>query len=150
MNEVDLFEVNGEPVGVRISLKEKDSFNIIRETLTRIGIDGKDINKATGEKLSDTPVLWQSCHIFHKQGQYAIMHFKEMLAFDGKDVDISDQDIKRRNTIANLLEQWGLCTIIDTDISKKVHLDFIKIVSSSDKDKWKLRSKYTIGKKKSY
>jgi hypothetical protein len=149
MNEqLDLFEVNGEPLGVRIKLKDKDSFNIIRETLTRIGIPGKDIDKSTGELLSDKSVLWQSCHVFHKQGQYAIMHFKEMLYFDGKDVNLTPEDVSRRDTIANLLQQWDLCEILDTDVSNNINSKSVKIVPASDKENWKFIPKYTIGKKR--
>ena len=52
---------------VEVTLNEKDDFLKIRETLTRIGVASKK------EKL-----LYQSCHILHKQGKYYIVHFKEL------------------------------------------------------------------------
>ena len=55
--------------------------------------------------------LYQSCHILHKQGKYYIVHFKELFALDGKDTNISENDIARRNTIANLLSDWGLVKV---------------------------------------
>ncbi|PCJ96668.1 MAG: translation repressor protein [Hyphomicrobiales bacterium] len=125
----DLFK----DMGITINLKDKDDFNIVRETLTRIGIASFK-NKT----------LTQSCHIFHKQGNYAIMHFKEMLAFDGKTVDISDQDILRRNTIVSLLQEWDLLESME-DLTK-IDMSLIKVLSSKEKNEWQLVSKYTIGK----
>ena len=121
-------------MGVVITLKNADDFNIVRETLTRIGIASYK-NKT----------LTQSCHIFHKQGQYAIMHFKEMLAFDKKTVDISEQDYQRRDLIAELLEKWNLIAIAEEIDSGDMSL--IKVLSAEEKPEWNLVSKYTIGKK---
>ena len=91
-------------LGVEITLKEKDDFLKVRETLTRIGISSRKEKK-----------LFQSCHILHKRGRYAIMHFKELFSLDGLNTDISKNDIARRNTIASLLEEWELLEIIDED-----------------------------------
>ncbi len=124
--------------GVRVELKDAETFNIIRETLTRIGIASYK-NKS----------LTQSCHIFHKQGEYTIMHFKEMLAYDGKTSDIPDDDLARRNTIVNLLREWGLIKILDNEFDKQPALSMteIKVISAREKADWKLQQKYTIGKK---
>ena len=125
-------------VGVEINLTEQDDFLKIRETLTRIGVSSRK------EK-----VLYQSCHILHKQGRYAIVHFKELFALDGKPSNISDNDIQRRNAIAKLLEDWELVKILNP---KKIEnnlapLHQIKIISYKEKDEWQLIAKYNIGKK---
>ena len=125
-------------VGVEINLTEQDDFLKIRETLTRIGVSSRK------EK-----VLYQSCHILHKQGRYAIVHFKELFALDGKPSNISDNDIQRRNAIAKLLEDWELVKILNP---KKIEnnlapLHQIKIISFREKDNWQLIAKYNIGKK---
>lgn len=123
---------------VEVLLCEKDDFLKVKETLTRIGIASKK------EK-----VLYQSCHILHKQGKYYIVHFKELFALDGKDSDFSENDIARRNTIARLLEDWELVDIVNKDLIKEptVSLSQIKILSHKEKDDWELIPKYNIGKK---
>jgi len=125
-------------LGVEVTLREKDDFLKIRETLTRIGVSSKKENK-----------LFQSCHILHKRGRYAIMHFKELFILDGLSSDISDDDIARRNTIVNLLNEWNLCDIVDESETEDLvaSLAQIKIISHRDKDDWELIPKYHIGKK---
>lgn len=125
--------------GVEVSLSEPDNFLKIMETLTRIGVASRKAN-----------TLYQSCHILHKQGRYAIVHFKEMFDLDGKASDITVEDIERRNRIAILLEEWNLLKIVD---SKKISGDIapmsqVKVVRFKDKDNWLFESKYTIGNKK--
>jgi len=124
-------------LGVEITLREKDDFLKIRETLTRIGVSSKKEKK-----------LFQSCHILHKRGRYAIMHFKELFILDGLSSDISDTDIARRNTIVDLLSEWELLDIVDEEISEesKASLGQIKIISHRDKQDWELVPKYHIGK----
>ena len=123
-------------LGVEVTLKEKDDFLKVRETLTRIGISSRKENK-----------LYQSCHILHKRGRYAIMHFKELFSLDGLDTDISQNDIARRNTISSLLEEWGLLDIVDeeTDEDQYASLGQIKIIPFKEKDDWELIPKYHIG-----
>jgi hypothetical protein len=123
---------------VEVSLQEKDDFLKVRETLTRIGVASKK------EK-----VLYQSCHILHKRGNYYIVHFKELFSLDGKPTDITENDIARRNTITNLLEDWELLKIVNKDATKEptVSLSQIKILSHKEKDDWELIAKYNIGKK---
>ena len=128
-------------VGIEITLDDEDAFLKVRETLTRIGVSSRK------EK-----VLYQSCHILHKQSRYVILHFKELFALDGKPSTISENDIQRRNAIAKLLEEWGLVKILK-DEKEKIEgnlapLHQIKIISYKEKDEWELISKYTIGKKK--
>ena len=119
------------------SLKEPDDFLKVRETLTRIGVASRKDKK-----------LFQSCHILHKQGRYFIVHFKELFALDGKHSNLSDNDIERRNTIAQLLSDWGLISIINPDNAKnKAPLSQIKVISFKDKGNWSLETKYNIGKK---
>lgn len=123
---------------VEVSLSEQDDFLKVKETLTRIGVSSRK------EK-----VLYQSCHILHKQGKYYIVHFKELFALDGKPSNISENDIQRRNTIANLLEEWGLIKVLNKSIIGEniVPLHQIKIISFREKDEWELVAKYNIGKK---
>jgi hypothetical protein len=124
---------------VEVLLEDKDDFLKVRETLTRIGISSKK------EKI-----LYQSCHILHKQGKYYIVHFKEMFALDGKPTDISENDLSRRNAIAKLLEEWELIKIVDPESIKTpppIFLSQIKIISHKEKSDWQLIPKYNIGKK---
>jgi hypothetical protein len=128
-------------VGVEVTLEDEDAFLKVRETLTRIGVSSRK------EKI-----LYQSCHILHKQGRYVILHFKELFKLDGKPSTIVDNDIQRRNAITMLLEEWGLIKIFKDEKDKIVGnlapLHQIKIISYKEKDEWDLQSKYTIGKKK--
>ena len=123
---------------LEVSLPEPDNFLKVRETLTRIGIASRKENK-----------LYQSCHILHKQGRYFIVHFKELFALDGKLTDISENDLQRRNTIAKLLSDWGLISVLDDNIiSDQAPLSQIKVISHKDKNNWELQAKYNIGKKR--
>jgi hypothetical protein len=124
---------------IEVSLYEQDDFLKVKETLTRIGVSSRK------EK-----VLYQSCHILHKQGRYYIVHFKEMFALDGKPSNITDNDIQRRNAIAKLLEEWGLIKVLNPSILKDncAPLHQIKIISFREKDDWELVAKYNMGSKK--
>ena len=124
---------------VEVKLDEPDDFLKVRETLTRIGIASRK------EKT-----LFQSCHILHKQGNYYIVHFKELFALDGKATNFSDNDKARRNTIANLLAEWELIELIETNKSSEptVPLSQLKILSFKEKDEWELTPKYNIGNKR--
>ena len=123
---------------VEVQLNEQDDFLKVKETLTRIGVSSRK-----------DKVLYQSCHILHKQGQYYIVHFKELFALDGKPSNISENDIQRRNAIAKLLEEWELVKILNPEITKDniAPLYQIKIISFKEKDDWQLVAKYNIGKK---
>lgn len=123
---------------IEVSLNKQDDFLKVRETLTRIGVSSRK------EK-----VLYQSCHILHKQGHYYLVHFKELFALDGKPTNISDNDIQRRNAIAKLLEEWELITIVNRNLMGEdiAPLHQIKIISFKEKDSWDLIPKYNIGKK---
>ena len=123
---------------IEVTLNEQDDFLKVRETLTRIGVSSRK------EK-----VLYQSCHILHKQGKYYITHFKELFALDGKPSSISENDIQRRNAIANLLEEWGLVTILNKELMKDniAPLHQVKIISFKEKNDWQLITKYNIGKR---
>ena len=123
---------------VEVTLEKQDDFLKVRETLTRIGVAAKNEN-----------TLYQSCHILHKQGKYYIVHFKELFELDGKPSNISDNDLARRNAIANLIAEWGLVKLVDaTKTSTNVApLSQIKILPFKEKADWQLVAKYTIGKK---
>ena len=135
MNELDN---NWQPEKMlEVQLKEPDDFLKVRETLTRIGVASRKDKK-----------LFQSCHILHKQGRYFIVHFKELFALDGKSANLSDNDIERRNTIAQLLSDWGLIAILNSTVAeKKAPLSQIKVLSFKEKGEWDLQAKYNIGKK---
>jgi hypothetical protein len=123
---------------IEVSLNEQDDFLKVRETLTRIGVSSRKER-----------VLYQSCHILHKQGRYFIVHFKELFALDGKPSNISENDIQRRNAIAKLLEEWELVRILNPKLIEDniAPLHQIKIISFREKDDWQLVAKYNIGKK---
>ena len=120
---------------LEVKLKEPDDFLKIRETLTRIGVASRKERK-----------IFQSCHILHKQGRYFIVHFKELFALDGKKSNIMTNDIERRNTISQLLSDWGLIELVGT-ITEKAPLSQIKVLPYKDKKEWILEPKYNIGKK---
>ena len=121
---------------LEVGLGESDDFLKVRETLSRIGVASRKERK-----------LYQSCHILHKQGRYFIVHFKELFALDGKPTNISTNDIDRRNTIAGLLEDWGLVNMIG-ESEPRAPLSQIKVLSFREKDDWILETKYNIGSKK--
>jgi len=123
---------------VEVTLPSPDNFLKVKETLTRIGISSKTEKK-----------LWQSCHILHKRGKYYIVHFKEMFALDDLPTSINSEDIGRRNTVACLLEEWGLLKVVDKNKAiEKVPLNKIKILPYKEKNEWELCPKYHIGKSK--
>ncbi|QPB08347.1 translational repressor [Synechococcus phage S-H9-2] len=123
---------------VEVVLNEPDDFLKVRETLTRIGVASRKDRK-----------LYQSCHILHKQGKYYIVHFKELFALDGKNTNLSLNDVQRRNRISKLLSDWGLISIVnEAQIEDVAPLNQIKVLSYKDKGDWTLESKYNIGRKK--
>ena len=123
---------------VEVKLKNDEDFLKVRETLTRIGVASKK------EKI-----LYQSCHILHKQGLYYIVHFKELFGLDGKPSNFSEEDVARRNTIANLIAEWGLVDLVDPLKSKEpvAAMSQVKIIPFREKDEWELVTKYNIGRK---
>ena len=125
---------------VEVTLGEPDDFLKVRETLTRIGVASRKERK-----------IYQSCHILHKQGKYFIVHFKELFALDGKNTNLSTNDLQRRNRIVQLLLDWGLVSIVEESkekISDLAPLNQIKVLSFKEKNEWRLESKYNIGRKK--
>ena len=125
---------------VEVTLGEPDDFLKVRETLTRIGVASRKERK-----------IYQSCHILHKQGKYFIVHFKELFALDGKNTNLSINDIQRRNRIVQLLLDWGLVSIVEESKEKLADLaplNQIKVLSFKEKNEWRLESKYNIGRKK--
>lgn len=120
---------------LEITLNEPDDFLKVRETLTRIGVASRK-----------DKILYQSCHILHKQGRYFIVHFKELFILDSKPSNLSQNDLQRRNTVATLLSDWGLITLVNPDNAKDVApLRQIKVISHKDKSDWELSPKYNIG-----
>lgn len=124
---------------VEVRLPDPQAFLKVKETLTRIGVASKK-----------DKTLYQSCHILHKQGRYYLVHFKEMFMLDGKATDFSEEDRGRRNTIANLLAEWELVTLVDPAKSQEplTPLNRIKIISYTEKPEWNLVAKYSLGKKR--
>ena len=121
---------------LEITLNEPDDFLKVRETLSRIGVASRKEKK-----------LYQSCHILHKQGRYYVLHFKELFALDGKPTNLTENDVARRNTIANLLKDWGLVNI-NGEVGELAPLSQIKVLSFAEKNEWDLETKYNIGSKK--
>jgi len=132
-------EVNWDPDQmVEVTLNEPDDFLKVRETLTRIGVASRKEKK-----------IYQSCHILHKQGRYFLVHFKELFALDGKHANLTSNDVQRRNRIAQLLSDWGLVEVLNTDQIKDIApLNQIKVLAYRDKGDWILETKYNIGSKK--
>lgn len=124
---------------VEVRLREDDDFLKVRETLTRIGVASHKDKR-----------LYQSCHIFHKQGRYYIVHFKELFALDGKPSNFSEEDKGRRNTITRLLQDWDLIEVVDPERIEDpvVSLNQLKILPYKEKDEWELIPKYNIGRTK--
>ena len=136
MEENNLVEWNSGMM-LEVTLAEPDDFLKVKETLTRIGIASRRDNK-----------LYQSCHILHKQGRYFIVHFKELFMLDGKKSNLEESDVQRRNTIATLLQDWGLVEIQNKEVAKDcAPMRQIKIIGYKDKDQWELCPKYNIGNK---
>ena len=121
---------------LEISFKENDDFLKIRETLTRIGVASRK-----------DKTLYQSCHILHKRGKYYLVHFKELFALDGKESSITENDLARRNSIARLLDEWDLLSILDEEQSSSplAPMSQIKVLPHKEKDEWNLIAKYNIG-----
>lgn len=126
---------------IEVKLKENNDFLKAKETLTRIGIASRKDN-----------ILYQSCHILHKQGRYYILHFKELFALDGKQTDFSEEDKARRNTIVSLLRDWGLVEILSPEsmLEPKAAMSHVKVLAFKDKANWELQSKYSIGVKQNH
>lgn len=123
---------------IEVRLKQPDDFLKVKETLTRLGVASER-----------TKTLYQSCHILHKRGQYYVVHFKELFALDGKPSSLDEEDVQRRNMIANLLEDWGLLTLVDPDKSSaEAPMRLIKVIPFKEKHEWNLVSKYQIGTKR--
>jgi hypothetical protein len=124
---------------IEVKIAEEEDFLKIKETLTRIGVASRKDQK-----------LYQSCHILHKQGKYYIVHFKELFALDGKPSDFTIEDKGRRNTIIQLLEEWGLIKVVESNLiaDPKAPMSQVKIIPHKDKDNWTLEAKYNIGRKK--
>ena len=119
-----------------VELKERDDFLKVKETLTGIGVASKRNN-----------TLYQSCHILHKQGKYAIVHFKELFVLDGKPSNLSEEDVQRRNTIAKLLDEWGLVTLTNPEKIEGncAPISQVKILPFKERNEWELVAKYNIG-----
>jgi hypothetical protein len=124
---------------IEVKIGEEEDFLKIKETLTRIGVASRKEKK-----------LYQSCHIFHKQGKYYIVHFKEMFAIDGKPSNFSEEDKGRRNKIIELLQDWGLLKVIEPELIKEplASMSQIKIINHKEKNEWSLEAKYNMGRKK--
>jgi hypothetical protein len=125
---------------IEIKIAEEEDFLKIKETLTRIGVASRK-----------DKTLYQSCHVFHKQNRYYLVHFKEMFLLDGKPSNFSDEDKGRRNKIAELLQEWGLLKVCDQEKIKSPLslMNQIKIINHKEKSEWILEAKYNIGRVKS-
>lgn len=138
MNNIDFNVTLPGYLPLEITLEHPDDFLKVKETLSRIGVASKK-----------DKILYQSCHILHKQGRYFLVHFKELFALDGKRADISENDLQRRNTIAKLLDDWGLITVMNLEnYEDQAPLSQIKVLSFKEKQEWDIQTKYNLGKRK--
>lgn len=125
-------------IEVRIPEPYSDSFNKIRETLTRIGI---------AVVKEEVQTLYQTCHILSKQGKYYICHFKSLFILNGRKDDLTEGDIARQHLIIKLLQDWGLLTVVNPEsIDDKCSISRVKVVKAADKLNWKLVPKYRLNK----
>jgi hypothetical protein len=126
---------------VEVTLPTPDDFLKVKETLTRIGVASRK-----------DKTLFQSCHILHKQGHYYIVHFKELFLLDGKaaQTQFEETDRARRNSIANMLAEWGLVVLLDParSASPTTPPGTITVLPFREKGDWTLVPKYEIGKKR--
>ena len=122
---------------LEVKLHEEEDFLKVKETLTRIGIASRKERK-----------LYQSCHILHKQDRYYIVHFKELFLLDGKEANFAEEDVKRRNVIASLLQEWGLIDVVTKVEVDTSAMSTIKIIPFKEKNEWELVVKYNIGRKR--
>jgi hypothetical protein len=131
----DLSDKTFKNIGVHITLLDEEDFMVIRETLSRIGVSPKGKN-----------VLYQSCHLIHKDEVYIIAHFKELFALDGLPSNVSEEDLKRRNAIVKLLEEWELLEIIDKDkVKDSMPINGLKVIKHTEKQNWELVPKFNTG-----
>jgi hypothetical protein len=122
-------------IGVRVNLESPETFLLVKESLTRIGVASRKDKK-----------LYQSVHLLHKRGEYFLCHFKELFILDGKQSSFSEEDRLRRNLIAFLLNDWGLVSIVNMgDVEERAAAGTVKVLSFKDKENWTLSSKYTLG-----
>jgi hypothetical protein len=131
----DLSDKTFKNIGIHINLLDEEDFMVIRETLSRIGVSPKGKN-----------VLYQSCHLIHKDEVYIIAHFKELFALDGLPSNVSEEDLKRRNAIVKLLEEWELLEIIDKDkVKDSMPINGLKVIKHTEKQNWELVPKFNTG-----
>jgi hypothetical protein len=131
----DLSDKTFKNIGIHINLLDEEDFMVIRETLSRIGVSPKGKN-----------VLYQSCHLIHKDEVYIIAHFKELFALDGLPSNVSEEDLKRRNAIVKLLEEWELLEIIDKDkVKDSMPINGLKVIKHTEKQNWELIPKFNTG-----
>jgi hypothetical protein len=122
-------------IGVHVKLFDPEDFMVVRETLPRIGVSPK------GKK-----VLYQSAHLIHKNDVYIVAHFKELFALDGLPSNTSEEDLKRRNAIVKLLEEWELLEIVDKEkVKDAMPINGLKIIKYGEKDDWELIPKFNPG-----
>lgn len=135
MNDDNSVEWN-ESCMCEVTLAKEDDFLKIKETLSRIGI---------GTSKDGKKILYPSCHILHKKGKYYIVHFKELFALDGKPYSLTVEDIQRRDAIANLLAEWGLCEIVEPELHENNDMVRLRVLKYSEKADWTIVPKYNIG-----
>jgi len=122
-------------IGIHVKLFDPEDFMVVRETLSRVGVSPK------GKK-----VLYQSAHLIHKNEVYIIAHFKELFALDGLPSNVSEEDIKRRNAIVKLLEEWELLEVVDKEkIKDTMPISGLKIIKYNERDDWELIPKFNPG-----
>jgi hypothetical protein len=111
-----------------INVKLLKDVAVIIETLERLGVG-----------VERTKTMFPSAYLMKYKDDFRIMHFKEMLALDGNEVNLSEEDFQRRDSIIQLLVKWGLVKVEDNLREDTV---FIYVLPYTEKVEWKINHKY--------
>lgn len=123
--------------GVAVNLNSHGDFLKVAETLTRIGVaNAKD------------KILNQSCYIICRSDKYAILHFKELFGFIGRESNFDKNDALRRDYIALCLENWGMLSCVEK-IDPNIKCGTTKFLRHSEKGDWVLKSRFNLNNLKS-
>lgn len=119
-----------------IEIELNKPFQIIRETISRIGV-------------LKNGVLYQTAHILHKKGKYYIVHFKQLFSLDGKYSTIQKEDYSRLYKVVYLLQKWQLVKIVRKEDEEKaaqnaeIHVNIAKKEDVKE-GKIQLQKKYNL------
>jgi hypothetical protein len=108
---------------------------IISESLERIGIANKS-----------SKVLYPTCYLFYINCSPFIMHFKQIYSLQSDRYNnVSDEDLKRRNSIMFCLKKWKM---IDFESSMIIPCNtFVFVLPYKEKINWKINHKINLNNK---